>query len=40
MVLSLKKIKTIYITSMLCYVDLAIDVTKLPQFDKIKEMSD
>ena len=25
---------------MLCYVDLAIDVTKLPQFDKIKEMSD
>ena len=25
---------------MSCYVDLTVDVTKLPQFDKIKENSD
>ena len=25
---------------MSCYVDLAVDVTKLSQFDKIKEISD
>ena len=25
---------------MSCYVDLAVDVTKLPQVDKIKEISD
>ena len=29
-----------YITSMSCHVDLIVDVTKLPQFDKIKEISD
>ena len=33
MVLSLKKSRLLY-TSMSCYVDLTIDVTKLPQFDK------
>ena len=32
--------KDYYITSMSCYVDLAVDVTKLSQFDKIKEISD
>ena len=30
---SLKKSRLLY-TSMSCYVDLTIDVTKLPQFDK------
>ena len=25
---------------MLCYADLTVDVTKLPQFEKIKEISD
>ena len=25
---------------MSCFVDLTVDVTKLPQFDKIKEISD
>ena len=35
-----KKNKNYYITSMSCYVDLTVDVTKLPQFDKIKEISD
>ena len=25
---------------MSCYVDLTVDVTKLPQFDKIKDISD
>ena len=39
MVLSLK-IYIYYITSMSCRVDLIVDVTKLPQFDKIKEISD
>ena len=27
-----------YYTSMSCYVDLAVDVSKLSQFDKIKEI--
>ena len=35
-----KKNKDYYITSMSCYVDLTVDVTKLPQFDKIKNISD
>ena len=35
-----KKNKDCYITSMLCYVDLTADVKKLPQFDKIKAISD
>ena len=35
-----KKNKGYYITLMSCYVDLIVDVTKLPQFDKIKEVSD
>ena len=35
-----KKNKDHYITSMSCYVHLTADVTKLPQFDKIKEISD
>ena len=35
-----KKNKEYYITNMSCYVDLTVDVTKLPQFDKIKEISD
>ena len=29
-----------YITSMSCYFDLAVDVTKLSQFDKIKKLSE
>ena len=29
-----------HITSMSCYVNLTVDVTKLPQSDKIKEISD
>ena len=36
----LKKNKDYYITSMPCYVDLAVDVTKLLHVDKIKEISD
>ena len=32
--------KSYYITSISCYVDLTTDVTKLPQFHKIKEISD
>ena len=35
-----KKKKDCYITSTLRYVDLTVDVKKLPQFDKIKEISD
>ena len=35
-----KKKKNCYITSMSCYVDLTVDVTKLPQFDKVKETLD
>ena len=35
-----KNIYIYYITSMSCHVDLIVDVTKLPQFDKIKEISD
>ena len=33
-----KKSKDYYITSKSCYGDLTVDVTKLPQFDKIKEI--
>ena len=36
----LKKNKDYYITSMSYYVDLAVDVAKLSQFDKIKKISD
>ena len=35
-----KKNKDYYITSMSCYVDLTVVVTKLPLFDKIKEILD
>ena len=35
-----KKNKDYYITGMSYYVDLTADVTKLPQLDKIKEVSD
>ena len=35
-----KKNKDYHITSMSCYIDLTVDVTKLPQFNKIKETSD
>ena len=35
-----KKNKDYYITSESCYVDLTVDVTKLPQFNKFKEISD
>ena len=35
-----KKNKDYYIANMSCYVDLTVDVTKLPQFDKIKGISD
>ena len=35
-----KKNKDYYITSMSCYVGLTVDVTKLSQFEKIKEISD
>ena len=35
-----KNYKDYHMTSMLCYVDLTVDVTKLSQFDKIKEISD
>ena len=35
-----KKNKYHYITTLLYYVDLTADVTKLRQFDKIKEISD
>ena len=34
-----RKNKDYYITRMSCYVDLTIDVTKLPQSDKIREIS-
>ena len=39
-VLFSKKTRNYSITSMSCYIDLAVDVTKLSQFDKIKEISD
>ena len=39
-VLFLEKNKDYYINSMSCYVDLTVDVTKQPQSDKIKEISD
>ena len=35
-----RKNKDCYKTSMSCYVDLTVDVKKLLQFDKIKEVSD
>ena len=35
-----KNNKDYYITNISCYIDLTVDVTKLPQFDKIKEISD
>ena len=35
-----RKNKDCYMTSISCYVDLAVDVTKLPQSDKIKQISD
>ena len=35
-----KNNKDYYITNISCYTDLTVDVTKLPQFDKIKEISD
>ena len=35
-----KNNKDYYMTNMSCYIDLTVDVTKLPQFDKIKEISD
>ena len=35
-----KKKEDYYITSMSCYVDLTVHVTKLPQFDKIKDILD
>ena len=39
-VLFKKKKKDYYITSVSCYVDLAVDVTKLLPFDTIKEILD
>ena len=39
-VLFLEKNKDYYINSMSCCVDLTVDVTKQPQSDKIKEISD
>ena len=35
-----KKYKDYYITSLTCYVDLSVDITKLPNYAKIKQMSD
>ena len=35
-----KKNKDFYITSMTCYVDLTVDITKLPNYAKIKQASD
>ena len=35
-----KKNKGYYITSMTCYVDLTVDITKLPNYAKIKQTSD
>ena len=35
-----RKNKDYYITSMSCYVDLTVDVTKLPQSNQIKKNSD
>ena len=35
-----KKNEDYYITSMSCYIDLVVDVTKLSQFDKIEEIWD
>ena len=35
-----KKNKDYYITSMVCYLDLTVDITKLPNYTKIKQTSD
>ena len=35
-----KKNNDYYITSMTCYVDLTVDITKLPNYAKIKQTSD
>ena len=35
-----KRNKDYYITSMACYVDLTVDITKLPNYAKIKQTSD
>ena len=35
-----KKNKDYYITSMMCYIDLTIDITKLPNYGKSKQTSD
>ena len=35
-----KKNKDYYITSMACYVDLTVNITKLPNYAKIKQTSD
>ena len=35
-----KKNKDYYITSTTCYVDLIVDITKLPNYAKIKQTSD
>ena len=35
-----KKNKNYYITSMMCYVDLIVYITKLPNYAKIKQTSD
>ena len=34
-----KKNKDYYITSMACYMDLTVDITKLPNYAKIKQTS-
>ena len=34
-----KKNKNYYITNMACYVDLTVDITKLPNYAKIKQTS-
>ena len=35
-----QKNKDYYITCMACYVDLAVDITKLPNYTKIKQTFD
>ena len=35
-----KKNKDYYITSTTCYIDLIVDITKLPNYAKIKQTSD
>ena len=36
----LKKNKDYYVTSMACYVDLTVDITKLANYAKIKQTTD